>query len=84
VLAGGHRRAAKSTKPELYTCNRLESIWKRCAILSKYVAGAFQLTTVRLCKRVYPAGVIARQAAGGDDAVNVGMMLQLLIPRVMR
>ena len=26
--------------------------------------------------------VIARQAASGHDTVNVGMMLQLLIPRV--
>ena len=32
--------------------------------------------------RADPAGVIARQAAGGHDAVNVGMMLQLLIPGV--
>ena len=32
--------------------------------------------------RAHPAGVIARQAAGGNHAVNVGMMLQLLIPGV--
>ena len=30
----------------------------------------------------HPVRVIARQAAGGHDAVNVGMMLQLLIPGV--
>ena len=30
----------------------------------------------------HPVRVIARQAAGGDDAVNVRMMLQLLIPGV--
>ena len=30
----------------------------------------------------HPMGMIARQAASGDDAVNVGMMLQLLIPGV--
>jgi len=30
----------------------------------------------------HPVCVIARQAAGGHDAVNVGMMLQLLIPGV--
>ena len=32
--------------------------------------------------RAHPAGVIARQATGGHDAVSVGMMLQLLIPGV--
>jgi len=32
--------------------------------------------------RAHPAGVIARQTAGGNDAVNVRMMLQLLIPGV--
>ena len=32
--------------------------------------------------RVHPVVVIARQAAGGNDAVNVGMMLQLLVPGV--
>ena len=32
--------------------------------------------------RAHPAGVIARQATGGHDAVSVGMMLQLLIPRM--
>jgi len=32
--------------------------------------------------RVHPVCVIARQAAGGHDAVSVGMMLQLLIPGV--
>ena len=30
----------------------------------------------------HPAGVIGRQAAGRHDAVNVGMMLQLLVPGV--
>ena len=32
--------------------------------------------------RAYPTGVIGRQAASGHDAVNVGVMLQLLIPSV--
>jgi hypothetical protein len=30
--------------------------------------------------RAHPMGMIARQTAGSDDAVNVGMMLQFLIP----
>ena len=30
----------------------------------------------------HPVRVIARQAASGHDTVNVGMMLQLLIPGV--
>ena len=30
----------------------------------------------------HPVRVIPREAAGSDDAVNVGMMLQLLIPGV--
>jgi hypothetical protein len=29
-----------------------------------------------------PIGVIRRQTAGGNDAVDVGMMLQLLVPGV--
>ena len=32
--------------------------------------------------RMHPAGVIARQTAGSNYAVNVRMMLQLLIPGV--
>jgi len=38
--------------------------WKKKAIIS----------------RAHPMGMIARQTAGSDDAVNVGMMLQFLIP----
>ncbi len=30
----------------------------------------------------YPVRVIARQAAGGDDAVDVGVVLELLVPSV--
>jgi hypothetical protein len=30
--------------------------------------------------RAHPIGMVARQTAGSDDAVNVGMMLQFLIP----
>ena len=30
--------------------------------------------------RAHPMGMVAGQTAGSDDAVNMGMMLQLLIP----
>ena len=35
-----------------------------------------------LTSRAHPMGTVARQTAGSDDTVNVGMMLQLLIPRM--
>jgi hypothetical protein len=33
-----------------------------------------------IISRAHPTGMIARQTAGSDDAVNVGMLLQFLIP----
>jgi hypothetical protein len=33
-----------------------------------------------IISRAHPMGMVARQTAGSDDAVNVGMMLQFLIP----
>jgi hypothetical protein len=33
-----------------------------------------------IISRAHPMAMIARQTAGSDDAVNVGMMLQFLIP----
>ena len=33
-----------------------------------------------ITSRTYPVGMVARKTTGSDDAVNVGMMLQLLIP----
>ena len=33
-----------------------------------------------IISRTHPMGMVARQTAGSDDAVNMGMMLQLLIP----
>ena len=33
-------------------------------------------------RRVYPSGTIEGEAAGGNDVVNVGMMLKVLSPRV--
>ena len=35
-----------------------------------------------LTARAHPMGMVARETAGSDDAVNMGMMLQLLIPRM--
>ena len=35
-----------------------------------------------ITSRTYPVGMVARKTTGSDDAVNVGMMLQLLIPRM--
>ena len=35
-----------------------------------------------LTSRAHPTGMVARQTAGSCDAVNMGMMLQLLIPRM--
>jgi hypothetical protein len=35
-----------------------------------------------LTSRAHPMSMVARQTAGSNDAVNVGMMLQLLIPRM--
>jgi hypothetical protein len=35
-----------------------------------------------LTSRAHPMGMVARQTAGSYDAVNMGMMLELLIPRM--
>jgi hypothetical protein len=35
-----------------------------------------------LISRAHPTGMVARQTSGSDDAVNVRMMLQLLVPGV--
>ena len=35
-----------------------------------------------IISRAHPMGVIARQTAGSHDTVDVGMMLELLIPGV--
>ena len=35
-----------------------------------------------LTSRAHPTGMVASQTAGSSDAVNMGMMLQLLIPRM--
>ena len=50
-------------------------------LTSEYTAKDFDRQE-EACRRRNPAGVIGRQSTGRNDAVNMRMVQQLLIPRV--
>jgi hypothetical protein len=77
----GLRQTAKqAVKPELSgSVSLLERFEKLAA--EDFAENRFREKEA-LTSRAHPMGMAARQATGSDDAMNMGMMLQLLIPRM--
>jgi hypothetical protein len=77
----GLRQAVKqAVKPELSgSVSLLERFEKLAA--EHFAENRFREKEARTA-RAHPMGMVARQTAGSYDAVNMGMVLQLLIPRM--